>query len=240
MSLIDYQVITLGCYGTLIDKASGVFAALAPLLDRVAVKLRREDVLAAFARHEATLESEVPEMPYPDILIEAHRRLAEEWYVIASDDDHRLFGLSIRDWPPFAEAPAALQYLRRYFRLAILSDIDRDSFSGSQRRLGVQFDAIFTAQEIGSYKPNPRNFEYMLEKLETLGVNKRHILYVADCSSNGHRLASARGLATACIDRLGENTERNAKLAATNVACCDFRFYSMAHLVMAHQEHLRA
>ena len=240
MSLIDYQVITLGCYGTLIDKASGVCGALEPLLDRATVKRRRDEVLAAFARHESALEREAPAMPYPDILIEVHRRLAKEWYVLASEDDHRLFGLSIRDWPPFVDAPAALQYLKRYFRLVILSDIDRDSFSGSQRRLGVKFDAIFTAQEIGSYKPDPRNFDYLLEKLEKLGVSKRSILYAADCASNGHRLAASRGLATACIDRQRESSVRNATLATTDVAGCDFRFSSMANLVMAHQEHLRA
>ncbi|TRZ99662.1 MAG: haloacid dehalogenase [Rhodocyclaceae bacterium] len=240
MSLIDYEVITLGCYGTLIDKVSGVYGALRPMLDKAATKLRRDDVWAAFRRHELALEVEAPGMPYADILIEVHRRLAKEWYVIASEDDHRLFGLSVPDWPMFADTPAALQYLKRYFKLAILSDIDSETFSGSQRRLGIKFDAIFTAHEIGSYKPNPRSFDYMLEKLGKLGVNKRHILYAADCSSNGHRLAASKGLATACIDRQRETIGRNATLAPIDAACCDFRFASMANLVMAHQEHLRA
>jgi len=240
MSLIDYEVITLGCYGTLIDKASGVYGALGPLLGQAATRLRRADVLSAFARQESALEAEAPEMPYADILIEAHRRLAKEWYVMASEDDHRLFGLSVPDWPMFADTPAALQYLKRFFKLAILSDIDRETFSGSQRKLGIKFDAVFTAHEIGSYKPNPRNFDYLLDKLAKLGVSKRHVLYAADRSGNGHRLAAAKGIATACIDRQRESFGRDATLVSTDDACCDFRFASLANLVMAHQEHLRA
>jgi len=48
----------------------------------------------------------------------------------------------------------------------ILSNVDNESFSFSNRKLGVEFDAIYTAEDIGSYKPSLRNFEYMLEKLQ--------------------------------------------------------------------------
>lgn len=240
MSLIDFKVITLGCYGTLIDKASGVFSALGPLRHRATINSNREEVVNAFAAHESAVEAETPGMLYTDILIEAHRRLAKEWYVVASEDEHRLFGMSVRDWPVFADTPAALQYLKRYFKLVILSNVDRESFTGSNRQLGVSFDAIFTAQEIGSYKPSPRNFDYMLAKLEKLGMQKRHILHVAQCSPKDHRLAASMGLATVCIDRPRDGVARGATLTSADAACCDFRFASMANLVIAHQEHLRA
>jgi hypothetical protein len=57
-----------------------------------------------------------------------------------------LFGKSVTHWPVFADTPAALQYLRRYFKLAILSNADRESFASSNRRFGVKFDIILTAQ----------------------------------------------------------------------------------------------
>ena len=240
MALAGFEVITLACYGTLIDKASGVFSGLGPLLSRASANINRGDALNAFSAHESSLESEKPGMPYSDLLSEVHRRLAKQWYVIATEDDHQLFGMSVPHWPVYADTPAALQYLKRYFKLVILSNVDRKSFAGTNSHLGVKFDAIFTAQEIGSYKPNSRNFDYMLDKLQKLGVKKRQVLHVAHDPHKDLRPAAAKGLATAGIDRRREIAPQDATLESAKAAGWDFSFPSLANLVMAHQESLRA
>ncbi len=228
MRLIDFKVLSFGCYGALIDRESGIYAALRPLLGNGHVGLSREEVLATFTRHEAAQQSETPGMLYSGVLIEVHRRLAREWGVLASDDDHALFGKSVPQWPVFADVPAGLQYLKRYFKLVVLSNTDRESFAASSRRLEVRFDEVVTAQEIGSYKPEPRNFEYLVSRVAKLGFDRREILHAAQ--SPVRDLAPARRcrLATAWIDRQG---------TAASVPC-EFRFPSLVDMVIAHQEEL--
>ena len=82
------------------------------------------------------------------------------------------YGRSVRNWPAFADTVASLQYLKRHYKLAILSNVDNESFSFSNEKLGVDFDAVYTAEDCGSYKPAARNFEYMLAKLKTVGIEK--------------------------------------------------------------------
>ena len=75
-------------------------------------------------------------------------------------------GASVPDWPAFPDSPEALARLAARYRLIILSNVDRTSFAGSNRRLGVTFTSILTAQDIGSYKPSPRNFAALAAERE--------------------------------------------------------------------------
>lgn len=240
MRIADFKVISLGCYGTLIDKESGVYMALQPMLRKGEVTLGRNDVLAAFAVHEATEAAANPGLLYADLLTNVHRRLAKEWYVTVSDDDHDLFGKSVPHWPVFVDTPAALQYLQRYFKLVILSNADRRGFAGSNRRLGVKFDAVVTAQDVGSYKPSLVNFEYMLDLLAKLGLDEQSLLHAGHSLFHDHEPAAALGLASAWIDRRYGKEGGGATLPATEAARYDFRFSSMADMVKAHQCELRA
>jgi 2-haloacid dehalogenase len=86
--------------------------------------------------------------------------------------------------------PGALRYLKKYFKLVILSKVDNETFQASNRRLQVEFDAIYTAEGIGSYKPSSRNFDYMIEKLEGIGVRKEKILHTAESMFHDHKPAN--------------------------------------------------
>jgi len=238
--LIDFKVLSFGCYGALIDRESGIYAALRPLLGNGHVGLSREEVLATFTRHEAAQQSETPGMLYSGVLIEVHRRLAREWGVLASDDDHALFGKSVPQWPVFADVPAGLQYLKRYFKLVVLSNTDRESFAASSRRLEVRFDEVVTAQEIGSYKPEPRNFEYLVSRVAKLGFERRQILHAAQSPVRDLVPAGRCGLASAWIDRRHEKPGEGATVAPAGSTRCEFRFPSLVDMVKAHQEELRA
>jgi 2-haloacid dehalogenase len=95
-------------------------------------------------------------------------------------------GRSVANWPAFEDSRGALQYLKKYFKLVILSNVDNESFQASNQKLQVQFDAVYTADDIGSYKPAARNFDYMIEKLGGLGVRKEKILHTAESMFHDH------------------------------------------------------
>jgi 2-haloalkanoic acid dehalogenase type II len=236
MKLTDFSVLTFDCYGTLIDWESGIHAALRPLLERGGLKFGRDEVLAEFARHESAQEHETPGMIYSALLTAVHRRLAKAWGVAVDDSAHVRFGASVPDWPAFPDSVESLAYLKRFYKLVVLSNVDRESFRGSNKRLGVEFDAVYTAQDIGSYKPDLRNFHYMLDHLGQRGIAKRDILHTAQSLFHDHAPARTVGLATAWIDRRHAQDGWGATMPPPAGTSWDFRFDSLAAFVQAHRE----
>ncbi|HJU18299.1 MAG TPA: haloacid dehalogenase type II [Stellaceae bacterium] len=231
MRLSDFKVLSFDCYGTLIDWETGLAAALK---DRPAT-LSREQILMSFARHEAAQEAETPGMIYSELLARVHRRLTAEWGVAASTEADRAFGRSVGDWPAFADTPGALAYLKEHYKLAILSNVDRTSFAAILPRLGVGFDAVYTAEDIGSYKPDLNNFRYLIAELGKQGYGRGDILHVAQSLFHDHAPANAVGLSSAWIDRRrGAETWGATPPPAPGVHW-DFRFASLAELVEAHR-----
>jgi 2-haloalkanoic acid dehalogenase type II len=238
MRLTDFAVLTFDCYGTLIDWETGILDALQPLLCQGTVGRSRDEVLASFARHETAQEAETPDMTYSELLGRVHHRLAAEWEIAASEADHRAFGGSVGDWPAFADSAASLSYLKQFYKLVILSNVDRNSFAESGKRLGVAFDAIYTAEDIGTYKPDLRNFRYMIQALERAGHAERDILHVAQSLFHDHAPANEIGLASAWIDRHGDVSRSGATPPPPEGVGYDFRFTSLAALVAAHRGEL--
>jgi len=240
MRLTDFKVLTFDCYGTLIDWETGILKALRPLLGRDPVERSRDEVLASFARHESAQEAETPDMIYSALLGQVHRRLAREWGIGASAADHRAFGGSVGDWPAFRDSAASLSYLKQFYKLVILSNVDRTSFSHSRKRLGVAFDAVYTAEDIGSYKPDLRNFHYMIDALKISGHAERDILHTAQSLFHDHAPANAVGLHSAWIDRRSGVPGSGATPPPPEGVRWDFRFADMAELVDAHRDELRS
>lgn len=199
--LSDFKVLSFDCYGTLIDWETGILTALAPLAANCATPPAPDALLALYARHESAQEAEMPALVYRELLARVHARIAAELGVTASGAENTAFGASIGAWPAFPDSPQALAYLKRHFKLVILSNVDRESFRASNVRLGVEFDAILTAQDIGSYKPDPRNFAALIAKVTELGYGKGELLHVAQSLYHDHVPAQQAGLKTAWIDR---------------------------------------
>jgi 2-haloacid dehalogenase len=239
MRLTDFKVLSFDCYGTLIDWETGMWEALQPLVTRAAQPLSRDAALEAHARHEAVQQETTPTQPYPRLLAVVYKRLAEEWGVPAPWDECLAYGRSIRDWPPFADSAAALRHLEDHFELVILSNVDNESFAFSNEKLGVAFDAIYTAEDIGSYKPARRNFTYMLEKLEARGFAKKDLLHTAESLYHDHVPAKELGLASCWIHRRHAQGGFGATLQPGHPPICDFRFVSLAELADAHRAALR-
>jgi 2-haloacid dehalogenase len=239
MRLTDYKALSFDCYGTLIDWESGMVAALSGLTSRVKPALTRNKILEAHARHESEQQRVTPGKLYRDLLAVVYKRLAEEWGVPASIDDCEAYGQSVRNWPAFADSPGSLQYLKKYYKLIILSNVDNRTFSHSNARLMVEFDAIYTAEDIGAYKPDDRNFAYMFDHIGNIGIQKNEVLHVAESLFHDHKPANRHGLANCWIYRRYEQEGFGATMDPGERPKVDFRFHSMSDLAKAHQEALR-
>jgi 2-haloacid dehalogenase len=239
MKLTEFKALTFDCYGTLIDWETGISNALRPLLAKAPVGTATGEALELFAQHEAAQENETPTMPYSQLLSAVYKRVANSWGLPATDEEANAFGMSIPDWPAFADSADALLYLKKHYKLIILSNVDDQSFRGSNARLKVEFDAVYTAEQIGSYKPNPKNFEYMLRRLEDdFGLKHTDVLHVAQSLYHDHGPANRFGLASAWIDRRHAARGWGATKAPAGTPKYDIRFESMAALAQAHRDEL--
>lgn len=169
---------TFDCYGTLIDWNSGLRAALGS-----------NELLERYHEVEPEVERESPGMPYRQVMQEVARRID------APDPSETL-----PDWEPFPEVPRALEQLREDgWKLAILSNTDRDYIEASMGRIGVPFELAIVASEVGSYKPalgHWRAFER-----ETGGLPDVHV-----AASLFHDVGPANelGLKSVWVNRLDE------------------------------------
>ena len=238
MKLTEFKILSFDCYGTLIDWERGMFEALTPLTSRTKTPLTRDQVLEAHARHESSQQIHTPAMKYSELLAVVYKRLAEEWNVCASWSECLVYGASIGSWPAFADSSGALAYLKQHYKLAILSNIDNESFAPSSAKLGVAFDAVFTAQDIGSYKPSPRNFDYMIEKLGNLGLSKHDVLHTAESLYHDHVPANRHGLASCWIHRRHAAPGFGATVNPGTIPKYNFRFTGMAELAEAHRREI--
>ena len=195
MSAIDYEpfeVLTFDCYGTLIDWETGMVNAMTVALG----EHPRDQLLELYGRHEH--EVEVPYRRYREVLGETLRRVGHDLGITVSDDDAETFGASVGDWPAFGDSSDALRRLQTQFQLAVITNCDDDLFALSEQRLGVRFDYVITAEQVGSYKPDPANFHYAHDRI---GVPRQQILHVAQSLFHDHVPAKALGMTTVWINR---------------------------------------
>ncbi len=236
MKLTDFKVLTFDCYGTLIDWETGMINALKPLTERVSQSLTRNQILEAHAYYESTQQLDTPSKNYQEILSIVYRRLAESWGVPVSHEECMTYGKSVKDWPAFSDSPDALRYLKQHYKLVILSNVDHESFAASNAKLGVDFDAIYTAVDIGTYKPADKNFDYMLSHLERLGYGKSDILHTAESMFHDHAPANKHGLANCWIYRRYEQEGFGATRHPGDMPSYNFQFTSMGAMAEAHAQ----
>ena len=238
MKLTDFKALTFDVYGTLIDWETGMVTALKPLLNKMGTELSINEILQAHAHHESTQQSQTPGCRYQDILAIVYRRLAEQWGIQVSWQECLKYGQSVRDWPAFPDSREALNYLKQHFKLVVLSNVDNESFSHSHEKLGVAFDAVYTAQDVGAYKPSDENFSYMLAKIGDIGIKKEQILHTAESMFHDHVPANKFGLVSCHIYRRHDKTGFGATMTPENMPDYQFRFNSMQAMADAVENEL--
>jgi 2-haloacid dehalogenase len=222
-----FKVLTFDCYGTLIDWESGIVAALRPVFAAHRINVNEDELLARYARHETEVEAG-PYRRYRDVLAEIVVRLGKEYGFTPTDNEQRSLAESIRNWQPFPDTVSALQRLASRYSLVIVSNIDDDLFALTQPKLGVNFADAITAQQVGSYKPSPRNFEVVLQRISG---DKEQVLHVAQSLFHDVAPARALGIATAWINRRMDKEGTGATPPSS--AQPDVTFATLAELATA-------
>ena len=233
MRLGDFDALSFDCYGTLIDWETGLSAVLGPWARSRGLDLDDEELLVAYSRHEERAVADNPSDLYPQILAASLRGIGRELGAEVTGQDAQRLGGSVPAWPAFPDSAAALAGLARRYKLIIVSNVDRDSFAASSRRLGVTFTSVITAQDVGSYKPSPRNFEALLAETDRLGVPRGTLLHVAQSLFHDHVPAKRAGLPTVWINRRHGRPGSGATLAPATAVTPDWEFPSMQALADA-------
>jgi 2-haloalkanoic acid dehalogenase type II len=233
MKLTDYSALSFDCYGTLIDWESGIIESLSGLVKRVDRELTRNEILQMHAKFESGQQALTPDMLYRDVLAVVYSCLAKEWNVSVTDNDCIEYGLSVGNWDSFPDTVEALKYLKTRFRLFILSNVDNETFARSNKKLGIEFDGIFTAEDIGSYKPSKANFDYLIGRIEAAGIDRRELLHVAESLFHDHVPAKGIGLNTCLINRRHGLMGFGATMVPDSAPRFDFGFESLAEMVKA-------
>jgi 2-haloacid dehalogenase len=233
VGLTEFDALSFDCYGTLIDWETGIAAVLSRWARSQQLDLNEQALLAAFSGHEAAAEAGHPDELYPAILGRSMRDLGIQLGVPVSEQDARALAGSVPDWPAFPDSAGALRALQARYQLIILSNVDRDSFAASNRRLGVAFTSVLTAQDIGSYKPSPRNFEALAAEATRLGVVQGRLLHVAQSLFHDHVPAKNAGLPTVWINRRHDRPGWGATPAPSADVAPDWEFPSMSAFAAA-------
>jgi 2-haloacid dehalogenase len=187
-----FEVLTFDCYGTLIDWETGLARGLKDVVGGEV-----EDMLARYARHEAEAE-EGPYLRYREVVAAGLRGVAADLGAAPSEAQVAAFADAVGDWPPFPDSREALARLKERFRLGVITNCDDDLFARSNEQLGVEFDWVITAQQVGAYKPSERGFH---EAFERIGLPRERILHVAQSLYHDHVTAKRLGLSSVWIDR---------------------------------------
>jgi len=186
---------TFDCYGTLIDWNGGIGREL----ERLFGAARGGELLHTYHELESQIQREDPSRSYRDVMAVALARLG------ASAGEQDALERSLPEWDPFPEVPAALEEARTHgWRLAVLSNTDPDLLEASLARIGVEFELTVAASEIGSYKPAPTHWD---EFFARSGADRDSHVHVAASLFHDIAPASALGLRTIWINRLGEEAE---------------------------------
>jgi 2-haloalkanoic acid dehalogenase type II len=189
--LADFKLLSFDVYGTIIDWERGILAALHPLL----LKNNKQDtdpkdILRICHSLESSQQDATPDMLYSKVLTTIHPKLVENLGCEPpTAAESKAFGESIGSFPAFPDSIDALKRLGKFYKLVVLSNVDNDSFEKSRTGSleGFAFDAVLTAQDIGSYKPNVKNFEFMLQHVEKeFGVQKGQVLQTAQSQFHDH------------------------------------------------------
>ncbi len=197
MNFSRFTTISFDCYGTLIDWESGILPVLRALLTNHGETLPDAGILELYGEFEAEAESG-PYQTYREVLQSVVREFAARFHFEATPTEIQSLHESVPAWQPFPDTVSALHMLHKHYKLAVISNIDDDLFAETQKHLGVEFDAVITAEQARSYKPCSNNFQMALREL---GIPPDRLLHAAQSIYHDVVPARSLGISTAWVNR---------------------------------------
>ncbi len=198
--MIKFALVTFDCYGTLIDWDTGILNFLRDLLARKSASVDLDNLHGRWEEIQFELIQR-EHRPYKDILRASLEATLKEFGVPYLPEDGDAFAASMPTWQPFPDVPSSLTELKRHARIAIISNTDNDILRESVKLMGVDFDALITAEDAKIYKPSPRIFEFALKRLNE---SPERILHVAFGFKYDLAPAKQVGMTTCWLNRSGE------------------------------------
>jgi 2-haloacid dehalogenase len=207
-----FEVLSFDCYGTLIDWEKGILGALQPVFKAHNTSLSDEETLALYAELEPEAQKEGQYVKYREVLRKVVRQFGSRLGFTPSESELNCLANSLRDWLPFPDAVPALKTLHKNFKLSVISNVDDDLFAFSAKRLQVEFDWVITAEQVKSYKPSRRMFEYAMQEI---GYPPKAMLHIAQSVYHDIIPAKGMGLSTIWVNRRKGQRDFGATLAAS-------------------------
>ncbi|KAJ4294077.1 hypothetical protein N0V90_007766 [Kalmusia sp. IMI 367209] len=206
--LTDFKLLSFDVYGTLIDWERGIVKALQPILEKSGKSdVDPKHILKVYRLLEAPEQVENPGLGYAKLLTALHPKVCKELDLEEpTQEESKAFGDSVKTFPAFPDSVAALRRLSKTYKMVVLSNVDNASFAANNASSlqGFEWDLVLTAEDIGSYKPDLKNFEYMLKSVkEKYGVEKSAVLQTAQSQFHDHHPAKDMGIKSSWIYRPG-------------------------------------
>ncbi|MGL5060461.1 MAG: haloacid dehalogenase type II [Microcoleus sp.] len=213
----QFEVVSFDCYGTLIDWESGILPVLKHLLSNREIDFSDVRTLEMFAELEAELEKDTGDyIKYREVLQQIVQKIGQRFNFEPAETESgteiNCLVESIANWQPFSDTVAALSALKQKYKLAVISNIDNDLFEPTAKHLKVELDWLITAEQVRSYKPSTRNFEFAIE---TMGIPREKLLHVAQSLYHDIVPAKLMGIATVWVNRRHDTTGFGATLPAS-------------------------
>ncbi|KAJ4128095.1 hypothetical protein NW768_008379 [Fusarium equiseti] len=215
LDLTSFKALSFDIYGTLINQEPGMIRDLQPIISRLPddSKYKQDLVLLMqrLAKLYQALEVDEPRLHYNLVLQHTFKQLADELQVQVSDSEIDKFGNSPGTWEPFPDTVAGMQILKKHYKLIALTNMDNANASETMKRLQpATFDKVYTAEDIGSYKPDHANFNYLFNHIKhdlQVDRDKGELLHVARSLIADHVPAKQLGLRSVWICRGGDKKE---------------------------------
>ncbi len=195
-----FEWVSFDCYGTLVDWESGICGAVSEVLRAHGVRRSRGEILALFADIEPKVQKSETYRTYRRVLRRVMAEMGDALGIRCSDTELNCLADSLADWPIFPEVREALRALQTRYRLAVISNVDDALFAGTAEALSVDFDAVVTAEQARSYKPDRRNFDLAATRM---GVETDAWLHVAESLFHDIGPANQLGIASVWVNREG-------------------------------------
>jgi 2-haloacid dehalogenase len=175
MNFSQFKLISFDCYGTLVDWKRSLQDIMSPFIIRHKLDITADKLYELFLNADqknVTCEYK----PYSEVLVGVMDEIGKELKIDLKYAERTCLVDRFGDWTAFPDSPDALQNLKKIYKLAVISNVDDELFNVTKRCLGVRFDYIVTAKQVGSYKPSKNNF---IKALEIFGLSKEQVLHVS-------------------------------------------------------------
>lgn len=196
-SLIEPEVLSFSCFGTLIDWRKGIVSTLKPLFEEYLVEMGEEEIYNLFRHYESELvHSDF--MLYRSMLTEVIRKMGRRLNLNLSQDDCESLVRSLPSWPIFPDTVDCLRKWSKKYKLALICNADKDLLEKSILKTGLKFDHIILSEDLKTYKPSQHNF---LIALRSFGVSSHHVVHLSENLSNDIVPCNEIGIPAVWINR---------------------------------------